>query len=330
FYFYELTAVWMEHVAYRDIKDYIFDVGRYLLQFRDDQGRAHSFTHFGSVGNYRGYERSIFAHYLARRYGRDVLRDIWTGMRVQPMLRSVSEALYPRGSDMATAFHEFSGWTFFTADRSDTVRYFPEGHLYPRRTANTTMTYNGFLASFSHEAFPLSTQFYEFQTLTDTVTAIIVNADDRRAAIAGAPPAAFTLRMSSAPGDGASQVLGSGAHVMLKTDSPDLWRTLYLSAASQTDTKTKMFPAPNPLRLSEVPRLILPIEASGPEEAEVYVLSVSLDLIHSGRYPVDYAFGRTSVFLPTADIRSHVNSGVYFVVVRCGGKEYRWKVAMIR
>ncbi|HEY5615323.1 MAG TPA: hypothetical protein VIL52_04810, partial [Bacteroidota bacterium] len=61
-----------------------------------------------------------------------------------------------------------------------------------------------------------------------------------------------------------------------------------------------------------------------------FLLSSSLDLVFSGRYPVSDYLGKRFIRVPTGDFRSSVHSGIYFVVVHCPDVEHRWKVAVIR
>jgi len=99
-YAYELTSTWIEDVVYTDVNDYYQYLPDYFVGFHDGLS-------FNS-GNYHGYERCIWAHFLAKRYGIDIMKDIWTAMRTQPFLESSSVELAVRGSNLASAFAEFT------------------------------------------------------------------------------------------------------------------------------------------------------------------------------------------------------------------------------
>jgi len=48
-------------------------------------------------------------------------------MSTQPFLESTDAALVNIGSNLPTAFSEFTYWNYYTADRADTVKYYPKG-----------------------------------------------------------------------------------------------------------------------------------------------------------------------------------------------------------
>jgi len=86
-----------------------------------------------------GYERCIWAHFLAKRFSPNVMKDIWTAMGTltfpagtDVFLISTDLALPTYGSNLQEAFAEFTKWNYFTADRANTQAYYPEGDRYPR------------------------------------------------------------------------------------------------------------------------------------------------------------------------------------------------------
>ncbi|MEK6566487.1 MAG: hypothetical protein AABZ41_07265, partial [Bacteroidota bacterium] len=74
----------------------------------------------------------------------------------------------------------------------------------------------------------------------------------------------------------------------------------------------------------------LPVDESVASEAEVLIVSSSLDLAFSDRFAVTELYGRTVIAIPTMKLRSKMASGVYVVLARVAEHEYRWKVAVIR
>ena len=68
----EATATWIEEVAYPDVNDYFI----YLCAFLSDPSRSLDSGRAVSHDNHI-YGASTFVHFLAKRYGRDVIREIW-------------------------------------------------------------------------------------------------------------------------------------------------------------------------------------------------------------------------------------------------------------
>ena len=82
----ELTSTWMEDVVYTDVNDYY----QYFTDYFGDSNRSSGFWQGLSFNSNftNGYERCVFAHCIAKIYGVDIMRDIWTEMRTQPFLES--------------------------------------------------------------------------------------------------------------------------------------------------------------------------------------------------------------------------------------------------
>ncbi|MEK6566030.1 MAG: MXAN_6640 family putative metalloprotease, partial [Bacteroidota bacterium] len=175
FYFNELASSWMEDVVFTSINDYYFDVARYFQNYRDGLNRSLPFTNFDP--SFSGYERSIWAHFLSKRFGRNVMRAIWEQEQSQPLFQGMRSALESYGTTLEAEYTSFAYWNFFTADRADTARFYPEGKSYPRLVRNAAATFSGSTAVMANGAFPFSAQMYEVVYGSDTVNAFVVNTD---------------------------------------------------------------------------------------------------------------------------------------------------------
>ena len=171
----ELTSVWMEDVVYTDVNDYYQYCKDYFGDANRDEGFWQGLSFNSDFTN--GYERCFFAHCIAKIYGVDIMREIWTSMRTQPFLESANAAFMNHGSNLPETFEEFTKWNYFTADRADTIHYYPEGNHYPRfQPLQQTAFYNA-TSTVSGGVEPLSSSMYEFDASNDTITAIIANID---------------------------------------------------------------------------------------------------------------------------------------------------------
>lgn len=328
FYFYELSSVWMEEVVYDGVNDYYFDVGQFLQNFKDGSARSFSFTAY-TLSN-AGYERSIWNQYLEKRFGRDIVRQIWEGMLSQPALTSMDRILKSHGSSLRSAFGEFASWNMFTGTRSDTLRYYPEGGNFPAIQPNTTVAFNGSSTFVQGEAYPLSAQYYAFVVAGDTIMSGIANVDHVGAYGSPGERAALRLTLSQSVEARAVQKLTNGLTMGFDAEPIDDWRTLYISTASESNLISRMLPSPNPLRVQEATALVLPAEGSLAGNASVFLLTASFDLVFSGSYPISDLFGKQFVSVPTRDFAGNVSTGIHFVFLKTGQREYRWKMAIIR
>jgi hypothetical protein len=334
FYFNELTSSWMEDVVYTQVNDYYFDVVNYFHGFRDSQGFPLSFTYYNR-SSYAGYERCIFGHFLAKRYGRDIMREIWAGMRTEPFLESARDVFALHGTDWATELSMFTYWNYFTADRADTVRFYPEGKYYPRFAPNfsTNFTSSTNTSTISSGAYPLSSSMFEFHLLAeqDTVTAIVANTDVNAVLAGDGGVRQLEIDLTKGVLSIPSVSLADGYSAGIATTDPKQWRTFYALASTKNDIpKLKLQASPNPFRVSEASQLLLPVNGVGGSKASVYFLSGALTLQYSGEFGVQNQFGNQFIVVPSSEIRSRLSTGIYFVVAKIAGNEYTWKVAIIQ
>lgn len=125
----EAAATWMEDVVFDSVNDYL----HYLdAIFQQDN------VPFDRQGLHQ-YGMSVWFHFLGKRYGNDIVRSIWEYLRSFTALNACDAALNPFGADLADEIAEFYGWNLLTGSRADTLRFYPEGHLYPEQTLSETV-----------------------------------------------------------------------------------------------------------------------------------------------------------------------------------------------
>lgn len=313
-YAHELTSTWLEDVVYTDVNDYY----QYLKDYFGDQNLAAGFSQGLSFNDnsYGGYERCIFAHCLAKIFGADIMKDIWTGMRTLPFLESTDAVLVNRGSSLQFTFAEFTKWNYFTWDRADTVNYYPEGNHYPRFQPLQKIT---FCNTTSGNVEPLSSSMYEFDLQQDTITAIIANLD-----------------MSSAINRNTTQqqigvTLSSGLQTKISAENLSLWSSFFIQSSTRTDIpRMQSNAAPNPFRLTDAKWLKLPINQDAAKTAEVFFFTSSFKLAYSGILNVNSEDGFRAIVVPISEVKSKLASGIYFIIAKTANSDYKWKVAVIR
>jgi hypothetical protein len=327
-FFFELSAGWMEGVNFPFVHDYYYDVAEYFTGFRNSSGSL-PFYYFD--GYYIGSERGIWGQYIAKRFGRDMMRKIWEFMTKEGVMQAINDAFITNGTDMKTEYSIFSYWNYYTADRANALVYYPEGKNYPRFTSNSITSYMGTTASISDQTHTLSTSFYEFQLATDTLTAIVTNADIPEAQQYVDTTYSLLLELGTSINNVPTQNLSNGLKAGFGVTDQTKWTERYLLASTKTDIpKTISDASPNPFLLSKAVRLALPVNTASNSLAHVYFLGSSMSLAFSGDYPIsDYSGGRF-IFIPSVDLQSRLSSGIYFIIARIDNSEYRWKVAVIR
>ena len=329
-YAYEITSTWMEDVVYTDVNDYY----HYLKDYFNFFSSGLSFNYYDLY--HGGYERCIWAHYLAKRFGIDIMRDVWTRMRSQPFLTSTDAALVNVGSNLKEAFAEFTYWNYFTADRADTVKYYSEGNYYPRfQPLQKTAFYNGD-ATIGGDISPFSSSMYEFEIPNDTLTAIIANIDVNNAINNNTTRQRIDITLSSQSLARPYYRFKNGLNAKINLGDTVVWRSMFSQESIRMDTSIIkqntpcIEAAPNPFRLAEAKELLLPINADNASNASVFFYSSSLDLVYSGESIITYRLGKLVIVVTTSKIKSQLSSGIYFVVARTKNKDYQWKVAVIR
>jgi hypothetical protein len=310
-YAYELTATWFEDVVYTEVNDYYNYLWNYFRGFS-------SGLSFNS-SSYGGYERCIFAHYLAKVNTADIMRDIWTGMRTQPFLESADAALVNRGSTLQSAFAEFTKWNYYTWDRADTIHYYPEGNHYPRFQPLQKIDFFNKTSTTTGDVEPLSSSMYEYDLSNDTITAVIANVDMNNAILRNTIPQNITVTLSS------------GLTTSISVDTPSSWRSFFIQSSTQTSiARQGLSPAPNPFRLAVAPWLKLPINQDAAKSAQVFFFTSSFKLVYSGYLNVGNEDGFRAIVVPTSEVKSKLSSGIYFILAKTVNSDYKWKVAVIQ
>lgn len=160
-FFMEISSTWMEDVVYDEINDYYnyLSPPGYASIFRRPEL---SLTTFDGMHE---YSSCVWAHYLAKRFGRDIMGDIWEGCVQKTALEAMDEALIDRGENLASAYNEFAVWNYFTGSRADTALFYPEGDRYPQvevYSDNIHSAYPVEVDSVSHPPQPLGASYVRF------------------------------------------------------------------------------------------------------------------------------------------------------------------------
>jgi hypothetical protein len=129
----EAASTWMEDRVYDEVNDYLY----YLPNFFQRTNRP-----FTTFDGQREYGLCIWFHFLDKRfYGLNIMRRILNKMIFYPAIDACDAVLKDLGNSFSDQLALFYSWNLMTGERADTVRFYPEGHLYPRISMDSTVPF---------------------------------------------------------------------------------------------------------------------------------------------------------------------------------------------
>ncbi|MEA2481183.1 MAG: hypothetical protein QOJ07_3105 [Thermoleophilaceae bacterium] len=153
----ESSATWMEDQVYDDVNDY---VRQYLPSWIQLTGQP--ITQFNSQNddrtNIKVYGTAVWNHWLAARYGDQVIRQVWEQSRASGSFAPGAYDRAIRGRGGKGFFDDFSRFAAATAEWRTSNSGFPEGPSYPdvSRAGTLKVDGGGASATLDHTAFALA------------------------------------------------------------------------------------------------------------------------------------------------------------------------------
>ena len=133
-YIMEASATWMEDVVYDGVNDYV----NYLDTFFERTN-----VQFDKADGWREYGLSIWFHFLEKRYpGFNLPRLFWEAMENYAPMPAFDIILQNQGTSFGTQLNLFHAWNYMTGSRADTIRFYPEGHLYPETVLDDSQVFD--------------------------------------------------------------------------------------------------------------------------------------------------------------------------------------------
>ena len=326
----ELTSTWIEDVVYTDVNDYYYELPKYFFSYITYSSYITGGFWAGRPFYFydpqmAGYERCIWAHFLSKKYGQNIMRKIWEKMQTKPFLESTDDILHQYNTNLAAAFGEFTYWNYFTADRANPDKYYPEGEHYPRFRPLQQTNLSSNSITMNANVYELSSTMYECAIGIDTISIIVANIDVRAGINREFSERNLQITISTSNIEPPYTQLANGARVKISvSDNIENWHYFIPEISKHRDA------SPNPCILSKSNQLQLPIEDDIAKIAEVYFYAPSLELAYFGTFNVAYEYGTRFISVPTAVIKEKLASGIYIVVAKTFRKNYKWKVAIIK
>ena len=322
FYFYELSAEAFEPVVFPDVKDYINDVKIYFTNIS-------SIPLFSNI--YPGYERAIFGLYLIRRFGTDVMVNLWEEMRTARPIPALQKSLLQEATTVEKEYAEFGDWIYFTESRADSIHYFPDARIFPSLTFYQSISADNSVQLVQGSAKSFSTHFIKATHGIDSTHFILTNVDVDDVLNERNTEYLYQLRLSAIPSSGLTEVrpdLFAEFSPMPDSDSK-YWK--YRVQTSQGPYLALPFTSfPNPYEPANG-LMYFNVDMDLSASPQLYIYSMSMDLIYSGEAKTSLYSGK---MFPVWDGRDNRNkttgSGIYFYFLTDNSKTINGKFAILR
>ncbi|MBM2839669.1 MAG: hypothetical protein HW412_197 [Bacteroidetes bacterium] len=327
-YFYEITSVWMEDVVYTDVNDYYQYLGTSQGQFRRPD------IPFTS-NNFIVYSRGIWGQFIAKRFGRDVMRRAWEEIRDARPLLAMDNALQEVTSSFRQSFSEWSLWNFFTGTRDDTTgRYYPEGSFYPLMS-QTPVSFSPPSRAVAGSLNALAAKYYQVLGGPDTLTLILSNTNFAAGLANSNVQFPYTYLLNINRVDDSYKSTPAG--IFFKLDAPDLtnwftWDVVRNGVGGSGANAIGGACFPNPFLVDGKTRLRIPITSTVLTTGTLYVFTSSMDLVYSSELTSRQQFAGQQAFEwnGTTNNGEIVQTGVYFYTVDVQGQTAMGKIVVVR
>jgi hypothetical protein len=321
----------MEDVVYSDVNDYYeymrFSNGQPRGQFRTPEV---TFTSSDPT-DILMYSRAIWGHYTEKKFGRDAMRRSWEHIRNVRPLEAIDNMLEEHGINFRAAFAEWTLWNYFTGERADSARYYPEGSNYPLMT-QTPIELSSERREVDGTLDGLSSKYYQVLSESDTLTLIVsnVNFNSAQSTSHSFP---FSILLSRTKVDDTYREAGAGIFTKLIVPDETNWFMWDLYKGNAQGGRTREGAAfPNPFFPGQQGSAFFPVSSQPDVSGTLTIFSSSMDLIYSfSGVPIPHPLGPLAF---SWNGRNNSNrecpSGVYVFVIQLPDRITKGKIALIR
>lgn len=164
-FFYELTSTSMEEFVYDDVNDYY----AYMNSYFNNTDLA--------FPRQNGYNIAIWNIFLKDNFGFELLKRQWELIPSIAAILAINQSLNELSTSFPRELNKFGIWTYFTNFRRIPGKYFEEAANYPLITSTFTIQYPS--APPQMRSAPTANNFvkYNIPANSDTLVAIVTNAD---------------------------------------------------------------------------------------------------------------------------------------------------------
>jgi len=342
-YYFEITSTSMEEFVYDSINDYYNYLPTY---FRYPDRR---FTY--NTGN-TGYDRVIWNIYLKEKFERDendptkgfeIIKKSWEIMRNHDLsaIEAIGLSLMENGLGIKSSFSDFGAWCYFTGYRTQEDKYFDEAENYPLIKPISYYEYQPPKKTYSMSIQPIANNYMIFDLsytgIDDTLVSIVTNGDIMSAAESLYPSIDYMYSLMTNPEEGATHIVNEYySKIESDNDNKDYLTELDIfndqivkGAAIPRGELDFVFPQPYSYYNPSHNSLFVPVKNSLSEYANLYIYSISMNLVYSDKLEVNKS-GRSMVKWSGLDNNGNkLPSGIYIYVTETDGQILKGKLAII-
>jgi hypothetical protein len=324
-FFHEVTSTWMEDVVFPGVNDYLNYVRSSRGHFKNPD------LCFSLSNGLIEYSRCIWGHFIAAKFGRDLMRVAWQNIPNARPLQAMDLALQgvaSNPSNFKIEFLDWEVWNYYTGPRADSTKYYPRGADYPEvvQIPYEFVPPTGMLLG---DLESLSTRYHQVLTTADTVILIQTNINRESAEQGTGSSYPYSIYLSSSQTDESYEQAGSVLFYKASVADPSNWKTMKIVNGVATYSGfADGVPFPNPFRPTGKGLLFIPAQA---DQGTLNIYSSSMDLIFSASETAVVKFGKRMFTWDgyTRD-NSPARSGVYLFVLSIPGNTITGKIALIR
>jgi len=128
-YFFEMTSTYLEEYIYPEVNDYF----QYMSQFLGHIQKIR----FTSASYPDLYANGIYLQVPVQRFGPGIVSEIWRQIREEPAYDALNTVLNNHGSSFSESQNEFGQWLYFTGNRAIPGTFFSDANQLPQIALNT-------------------------------------------------------------------------------------------------------------------------------------------------------------------------------------------------
>ena len=328
-FFFELTSTSMEEFVYDDVNDYY----AYMNSYFNNTDVA--------LPDQNGYNLAIWNIFLKDNFGFGLLKRQWELIPSIAAILAINQSLNELSTSFPRELNRFGIWTYFTGYRKIPGKYFEEGENYPLITPTFTIQHPS--PPPDMRSVPTANNFvkYNIPANTDTLVAIVTNADAFSANDNPSQLFNFQYILYSDPNTGQRELTGNYSSTF-STSNSTFWSVsevlnnlLIREDSLQLPTAgTIEYAYPNPFYYSRGyvtgSLMFFTYDANVGETVDFNVYSVGMQIMYESQMNVQILPGdQRGVCWDGKDVSGNkLASGVYIYVIKKGSEVVSGKVVI--
>jgi hypothetical protein len=329
-WFHELTSTSFEHFVYPSIHDYY----NYMSHYFENPQRSIASN---DVNGGDGYDLAIWNIYLQKKFDYGIIKMQWEMMPSMRAIEAINKSIIDLGNYFSEILNEFGIWVYYTHNRAQQGKYFPEAENYPAIIIpiSNSLQFPPYVSINSFN-YPASNNYFKISIklpseVVNSLFPIITNSDYKAAVVNTA--STFSLQYNlynyNAPG---TTELDSNYYFKLNTSESTWFNSAILYDTVIVPTRLNYnayFPFPSPFNYS-YSVLYIPVDQNSTGEYNLNVYSIGMKLVYSSTVPLIKLDKVKPVVIWNGKDNNNqkLSSGVYIYAVKSGNNVKKGKIVI--